>query len=150
MWSAPEQPEGGDFGESWHGCWFLLWVNLQSSRFIALPGTTVKGIPRTRAKQRVDSSPLHLRILHLMRWTPKDRATAYEQLQAINAGIEQIRLAFHYLKAISRFDRSELAQYDAFADEARAAALSYLAGVIEAEETERAGTLYRHRKVRER
>ena len=85
-----------------------------------------------------------------MRWTPKERATAYGQLLAINAGFEQVRLAFHELKAVRGLDRSELKQYDTFAEEARAAALSYLAGLVEAQETESAGSLYRHRKVRER
>jgi hypothetical protein len=86
----------------------------------------------------------------MMRWTAKERALAYEQLQAIHTGFERVRLALGNLKGLPGLDRTELGVFSEFADEARATTLSYLTEAIESTETEYAGRLFRRRQIRDR
>jgi len=85
-----------------------------------------------------------------MGWTAKQRALAYEQIQAIHVGFEGVRLAIEEVKVVPGLDRSELAAFRELAEEARATLLSYLAEAIETAETDAAGSLYRRRNGRDR
>jgi hypothetical protein len=74
----------------------------------------------------------------------------YEHLLEINAGFEQVRVALAALDHSAMFDRGELKRFSALSAEARASIASYLAGMIETEETAEAGRLFRLRRARER
>jgi len=89
-------------------------------------------------------------IFQMMRWTARERLIMYEQVQAMNSGFERVQLAFGELRRIRGVDRSELAVFVEFTDEARATALSYLTELIESAETECAGRLFRRRQARDR
>ena len=85
----------------------------------------------------------------MMRWTAKERALAYEQLQAIHTGFEQVSLALGHLKGLRGLDRSEIAACSEFAEEARATTLSYLTEAVESNEIESAGRLFKRRQTRD-
>ena len=73
----------------------------------------------------------------------------YEQLAMLNTGFDQVRRSLAALARHREFDRPTLLQFSERAEEARAATNSYLAGVIEAAETAKAGRRFRKRRARE-
>jgi hypothetical protein len=74
----------------------------------------------------------------------------YGQLSEIEAGFERVRGALGEFRRASAFERAELDRFGALLEEARAATVSYLLGILETKETDRAGRLYRKRRARER
>jgi hypothetical protein len=73
----------------------------------------------------------------------------YEQLAMLNTGFDQVRRSLAALARYREFDRPTLVQFSERAEEARAATNSYLASVIEAAETAKAGRQFRKRRTRE-
>jgi len=101
----------------------------------------------------LDSLPLHLRRIAAMPRSTGPRGVPlaiYQHLLEINAGFEQVRVALAALDQSAMFNRAELERFSALSAEARAAIASYLAGVIESEETAEAGRLFRLRRRSER
>jgi hypothetical protein len=74
----------------------------------------------------------------------------YEHVLAINAGFEQVRRGFRALGRIPGFERSAIERFGEQAEETRAAAMSYIAEVIQTEESDEAGRRFRKRLARER
>jgi len=74
----------------------------------------------------------------------------YEHVLAINAGFEQVRRGFRALRRSPGFERSAIERFREQAEEDRAAAMSYIAEVIQTEETDEAGRRFRKRLARER
>jgi hypothetical protein len=74
----------------------------------------------------------------------------YENLLQINAGFDQAIRSIAALRKHRVFHRGALARFAALSKETRAAATSYILGVIEASETNEAGRRFRERKAQER
>ena len=74
----------------------------------------------------------------------------YENLLRMNAGFDQAIRSLAALGKHSAFHRGTLARFTALSKEAKAAANSYLASVIETGETQEAGGRFRKRKAQER
>jgi hypothetical protein len=85
-----------------------------------------------------------------MRWTIGQRRRAYDQLTAINNGFDAARRALKGFLKLPGFERSEVESLGEIADEARAAALAYLANAIETVESDEAARLQNNRFKRER
>jgi len=74
----------------------------------------------------------------------------YKRLYQINAGFERVARGLRRLDRTGIFNRGELSRFRALSAETRAAINSYLASVIESQETDEAGRLSRQRLIRER
>ena len=74
----------------------------------------------------------------------------YEHLLRMNAGFDQAIRSLSALRKHSRFHGGMLARFTALSKETRAQANSYLASVIETDETKEAGGRFRKRKAQER
>ena len=74
----------------------------------------------------------------------------YENLLRINAGFDQAIRSLAALRKHGAFQPGALAHFAALSKETRAAAASYILGVIEASETDEAGRRFRERKAQER
>ena len=74
----------------------------------------------------------------------------YEHLAQINAGFDQATRSIAALRKHRAFHRGELARFASLSKETRAAACSYILGVIEASETNQAGRRFRQRRAVER
>ena len=74
----------------------------------------------------------------------------YENLLQINAGFDQAIRSIVALRKHGAFTRGALGRFSALSKETRAAATSYILGVIEASETDEAGRRFRERKAQER
>jgi len=75
---------------------------------------------------------------------------AYEKLNQFNANIHQALLSLHALEECGAFSKKELGRFASHVLEVRAACCSYLLNVMETDETETAGVLFRRRVRRER
>lgn len=78
------------------------------------------------------------------------KLAVYEHVLALNAGFEQVRRALSALGRCRGLDRSELQRFSDEAKRIRAAAMSHMASVIEAAETDEAGQRFRKNVARER
>ena len=72
---------------------------------------------------------------------------AYEDLRQINQGFQRVLNSLHRLRQRPGFKRAQVAEFREWVREARAATNSYVTGVLETEETEAAGRLYRRRRA---
>ena len=74
----------------------------------------------------------------------------YEHLLRINAGFDQAIRGLAALQKHGAFHRSTLERFAKLSKETRAATNSYLASVIETDETNEAGRRFRERRAQER
>ena len=74
----------------------------------------------------------------------------FEHLLRMNVGFDQAIQSLTALRKHSGFHEGTLARFTALSKEARAEANSYLASVIETDETKEAGGRFRKRKAQER
>ena len=78
------------------------------------------------------------------------KLTVYEHVLSINAGFEQVQRGFRALRRSPAFEKSAIEGFGQQAEENRAAAMSYIAEVIQTEETDEAGRRFGKRVARER
>jgi hypothetical protein len=78
------------------------------------------------------------------------KRSVYRQLFRINRGFDAVLRALSVLRDHRGFHRSELRHFRKLAREAQASTNSYLTAVIESQETDEAGRLFRTRIQREK
>ncbi len=76
--------------------------------------------------------------------------SVYQQLFRMNRGFDAVLRALSVLRDHDGFHASELQRFRNLTREARASTNSYLAAVIESQETDEAGRLFRKRIRREK
>jgi hypothetical protein len=75
---------------------------------------------------------------------------AYEQLYRLNAGLDQALTSVDNLVRTGSFPKKQVSQFVDLIKETQAATNSFLVGIIEMDETTKAGKLFRRRRKRQR